>query len=148
MEVVGAAAGIAGLLTLVYQTVDGIIKLKSFFGEVSRGQKTVFEFVHDVECLNRTLEDVKSLLSRQDIIAKGNVSVATLEAYLMECSNDIEEWIKIAAKIDPASKKGAEAFFKRFRVAVNKQGIWDLGRKVTNHQQRIGTSLSLLGRCK
>lgn len=150
MEIVSATAGIAGLIGLAYQTIEGIIKLKTFFGEVSRGPKTILEFLHDIECLNRTLEDVKSVLfkiPKQARIPKNDVSVATLEAYLEECSTDIQEWIKIGEKIDPASKKGAEAFFKKFRVAINKRGISNIGRRVTNHQQRIGTGLSVLGRC-
>lgn len=151
MEVFGAATGIAGLISLAGQTIQGIIKLKTFFVDVSRSQKTIAEFLHDIECLNRTLEDVRSLLlkmQRQTIISNSDGSVTTLEAYLKDCSTDIKEWIKVAEKIDPASKTGAEAFFKRFRVAVNKRGISDLGRRVTNHQQRIGTSISVLGRCK
>ncbi|MCJ1429012.1 hypothetical protein MMC29_006925 [Sticta canariensis] len=149
MEIVSAAAGVAGLISLAGQTIQGIIKLKTFFVDVSRSQKTILEFLHEIECLNRTLEDVRSLLSkiqRQATISSSDGSVATLEAFLVDCSTDIKEWIIDAEKINPASRKGAEAFFKRFRVAVNKRGISDLGRRVANHQSRIGTSISVLGR--
>lgn len=150
MDIISVAAAVAGLISLTYQMIDGIIKLKTFFGEVSRSQKTVLEFLYDIECLNRTLEDVRGLLSniRNHTISRSDVFVATLEIYLMECSTDIKEWIKVAEKIDPASKNGAEAFFKRFRVAVDKRGISDLGGRVTTHQLKIGTSLSVLGRWK
>lgn len=151
MEVVGAAAGVAGLIGLAGQTIQGIIKLKTFFGDLSRSQTTILEFLYDIESLNHTLADVRSLLSKiqtQATISSSDGSVTTLEAYLVVCSTDIKEWIKIAEKIDPASRNRAEAIFKQFQVAVNKRGISDIGRRVTNHQQRIGTSISVLGRYK
>jgi hypothetical protein len=60
---------------------------------------------------------------------------------------EVTDWVQVTTDSDPSSENGVWAFFKKVKVAVNKSGFEEMGRKISGHRQRLGLSLSVLGRC-
>jgi hypothetical protein len=69
------------------------------------------------------------------------VKLDVLKYRIKKCVIDIEKWLVLAAKIDPASSEGIESFFMRLRVAMNKDGSSEFHEKVTTHQQKLSNQL-------
>jgi hypothetical protein len=64
MEAVGGAASIAGLLSLVGQSIDGIPKLRGFVKDVKFATKAVNAFLRDVDSFQQRLSQTQQLLSQ------------------------------------------------------------------------------------
>jgi hypothetical protein len=60
---------------------------------------------------------------------------------------EVTEWVQMTKDSDPSSEKGVRAFFKKVKVVVDNSGFEEMGRKISAHRQRLGLSLSVLGRC-
>jgi len=60
---------------------------------------------------------------------------------------EVTAWVQVTKDSDPSLEKGVRAFFKKVQVAVDNSGFEEMGRKISAHRQRLGLSLSVLGRC-
>lgn len=143
MEAVGAVASVAGILGLVGQSISGIIKLKDFANDVKIASKSVNAFLRTVDSFLGTLSQIHHLLSK--LPDDQDFDLDTLQWQLESCLSDIEEWKKLTDKLDPGTSKGAEAFFKKLRVAANKNGLSEFYNQVSRHQRGLNISLSVLG---
>ena len=150
MEVVAAVSSIAGIVGLVGQSIDGVIKLRNFFVDVSSASKTVELLLQDLSYLLRVLYDVEKLLcmfSASDDPGESDSSVATLQVQLKDCCNDTFKWLRTAGDLrpDPDSKMRMK-WSKRLWVGVNQKSVKSIRDEIGTHKQTIGVSLSILGR--
>ena len=116
---VETVASFVGILGFVGQAVNGLGKLTKFFHDVRKAPKHIKTLLKNIESLKGTLSEVEQLLTILDKKqanptprqALPNVSV--LQSHVKDCSNDINQWVSIAAKADPSSWNGVQAFFRR-----------------------------------
>jgi predicted glycosyltransferase involved in capsule biosynthesis len=64
MEALGAAASIAGILSLAGQSINGIVKLRVFIKDTKSASKTVDSFLSDVDAFEGSLTQIQELLLR------------------------------------------------------------------------------------
>jgi UDP-N-acetylglucosamine enolpyruvyl transferase len=149
MEGLAAASSVAGVLSLAGQTIDGVLKLQSFFKEVSSASRTMERFLYDINLLIKTIEDVRSLLSSisETLNTAGtDLKIVALEIQLQDCSKDIYQWLRIWSDHHPGFSTGTKASFKKFWIAANKTGMLGISQDIKGHRQSLVASLSVLGR--
>ncbi len=122
MEAVAAAASIAGIITLVFQSIDGLFKFKELFSDTSAASKTVSRLLNDINSLIQVLENVKDVLE-QFHMQKKDKNFASLDVKLMDCSKDVQFWLATARILRPSSEQGGRAWLKKFRLAANKDAV-------------------------
>lgn len=148
MEAVGAAASVAGLLSLAGQAITGIIKLRAFVKDIAAAPKIVNAFMKEVDSFEGSLAQVRQLLeqlqSKQHNAAK-HLDLDVLQNQLTSCAEDIEQWLVTARLVDPGTEKGAKAFIRKLRVAVDKDGFSEFHDQIARLQRWLGISLSVLG---
>jgi hypothetical protein len=149
MEALGAAASIAGLVSLAGQLLTLAAELRGFFNDVAKAPKNIEDFLKELNNLIRTLEGTKNLCERvekQNSAEQIELSVASLKIQLEDCSKDISSWIIIARKYYIGDRIGYMMKFKKFWVAANKNAVLDIRSQIQTHCQFISTSLEVLGR--
>lgn len=145
MEAVAAAASVAGLATLLFQSIDGLIKFKELFAEASAASKTINGLNADVNSLIQTLEDVRGVLDKMGA-QEDEFNFASLDLKLTDCSRDIAVWLSTAKLLRPTGEHGGKAWLKKFRFAVNKNAVESMRHEISRHRKIINLSLSVLGR--
>ena len=142
------ASSVAGILSLVGQSIDGIIKLRGFVKDVKNSQTTVNSFVRDVDSFEGSLWQIEKLivqLPQEQPVVKEQIDLETLQWQLQGCQSDIKRWLDVANHLEPGSSRNAEAFFKKLRIAVNKDGFSEFHSQIARHQLGLNISLSILG---
>ncbi len=96
METLGAAASVAGLLSLAGQAITGIIRLRAFVKDIQAAPRMVNAFLRDVDAFEGSLVQIRQLLSqlqnqRPDLAQE--LGLDTLQTQLTSCSDDIEQWL-------------------------------------------------------
>jgi hypothetical protein len=67
-------------------------------------------------------------LPKEQSIVTAKLDLQSLNWQLKTCRDDIKEWLDLAKSLDLASLGRIETFFKRLRVAVNKDGFSEFHR--------------------
>ena len=142
MEAVAAAASIAGILTLVLQSVDGLMKFKEALADATIASKHINGLLSDINALIQVLEDVRELVEKQ----KKNKNFAALDIKIADCSKDIQIWLSTARLLRPSSQSGGRALLRRIKLAINKDAIEAIKAEIGRHRQSISLSLEVLGR--
>ncbi|KAL9637259.1 MAG: hypothetical protein Q9164_002304 [Protoblastenia rupestris] len=145
MEAVAAAASIAGIVTLVFHSIDGLIKFKELFADVSAASRTITRLLKDIDSLIQTLENVRDVLEQFEA-QKKEKNFASLDLKVADCSRDVHVWIATARIIRPADEHGSKAWLKRFRLVVNSNAIETIREEIGRHRQALCLSLAVLGR--
>ena len=145
MEGVAAAASVAGILTLVGQSINGLVKLKGFYVRLKTASRTVEIFIQDINYLIRALNGIEDILARWPL-GKADVHITSLRVQMEECSKDVFNWLSTARDMRPASNKGGKAWFKRFCIAASKSEVTDIRLEISRHTHALNTSLALIGR--
>ena len=145
MEAVAAAASIAGIVTLVFHSIDGLIKFKDLFADVSSASRTITRLLKDIDSLIQTLENVRDVLEQFEA-QKKEKNFASLDLKVADCSRDVHVWIATARIIRPADEHGGKAWLKRFRLVVNSNAIETIREEIGRHRQALCLSLAVLGR--
>ncbi|KAG8525675.1 uncharacterized protein KY384_000435 [Bacidia gigantensis] len=145
MEVVAATASVAGILTVVGNGIESIIKLKEFYAALVAGSRTIEKFLKDINDLLQTLHGIRELLNKWPK-EKTDVNIAALSVQVEECSKDLFNWLDTAKAMRPASSKGGMAWFKKFWIATNKNKVNDIRTEIGRHKQTLNISLTLIGR--
>ncbi|MCJ1377882.1 hypothetical protein MMC17_000978 [Xylographa soralifera] len=149
MDVLSVASSIAGILSIVGQSIDGIVKLKQLFCDISSASKTIGTFLRDINSLLHVLNDVETLLSQLDArIYSGavDVSTASLQIELEDCLKDIFTWLRVADGLRPPSDLGARVWFQKVWVAINQNSVKGIREDIGRHKQALQVNLALIGR--
>ena len=145
MEAVAAAAGIAGIVTLVFQCIDGLNRFKELFSDASSASGIISRLLDDINSLISVLENVREILEKYDA-QKKEKNFASLDIKVSDCSKDIQIWLSTARLLRPSAEHGGKAWLMKFRLAVNKDAIQTIRDEIGRHRQIINLSLSVLGR--
>jgi hypothetical protein len=152
MEVIGGIASVAGavgILAIVGQSIDGILKLKKLFDGIHAAPKTVSNFMRELDSLQGILVAIKELIERipkEWLMGDEAISVDVLASQVEKCRDDIKVWENDAAKLNVKSSRALDAFFQKLRVVGDASAFSEFHRKVASHQQGIQLSLDILGR--
>jgi len=152
MEGVAVASSFAGILAFVGQSLNGILKLRAFFKDISSAPRRINDLLKEMDDLRDVMTQIQqfvNLLERTpEEKLKGTHAIHTivLKAHVQSCADDIEAWVSFTEKLDPRTEKGVRAFFRNVKVVADKTGFEEFGKKISGHEQRIGITLSVLGR--
>ncbi|MCJ1393723.1 hypothetical protein MMC18_006599 [Xylographa bjoerkii] len=149
MEVLSAASSIAGILSIAGQSIDGIVKLKQLFSDISAASKTIGTFLQHINSLLHVLNDVEALLSQLDTqVYSGtiNISTTSLQIELEDCLKDVFTWLRVAGSLRPPSDLGARVWFKKVWVAINQNSVKGIREDIGRHKQALQVNLALIGR--
>lgn len=145
MEAVAAAASIAGIVTVVGQSIDGLIKFSEFFSDVSSASKTISRLLNDINSLIQVLSNIGQVLERAEA-RRPDQNFASLDVKLEDCAKDVQIWLATARVLRPASNGGGKALLKKFRMAVNSTAIHTIREEIGRHKQTLTLSLAVFGR--
>ena len=146
MEAVAAAASIAGIITLVFQSIDGLVKFKELFDDAASASKTIGRLLDDINGLIQLLEDVQNVAEKFEAKKGEQQNFASLDLKLADCSKDVHVWLSTARILRPSAEHGGKAWWKKIRLAVNKDAIQTIRNEIGRHRQLISLSLSVFGR--
>ncbi|KAB5566983.1 hypothetical protein GE09DRAFT_1219230 [Coniochaeta sp. 2T2.1] len=151
MEAVGAAASIAGLLGLVGQSIDGLVKLRRFFIFAKDAPAKLKELIEDIAALRDTLDQTQKVLKglQDDYLYPTHLHRELLDELIASvtlCERDVTAWDKNARDSNTGTWKGVKAFFRKAKLAADKDWFDELREKIAGHQRRVSLSLSVLGR--
>ncbi|KAH8586236.1 hypothetical protein B0O99DRAFT_75148 [Bisporella sp. PMI_857] len=149
MEAVAAIASIAGIISLVGQTLGQIAKLRGFYQECSEASGSVRRFLKALNGLIQIHEDVRDLMRKLEntTAADANQSIlASLQIQINDCGKDVGLWLEKASACQPMAGSGTRATFRKFLVALEQRKIVDIYQEIANHRANITTKLSVVGR--
>lgn len=146
MEAVAAAASIAGIITLVFQSIDGLVKFKELFDDASSASKIIARLLDDINGLIQLLEDVQNVAEQFEAKKGEQQNFASLDLKLADCSKDVHIWLSTARILRPSAEQGGRAWWKKIRLAVNKDAIQTIRNEISRHRQLISLSLQVFGR--
>jgi len=95
MEVVGGVASIAGILSLVGESLNGSRKLRNLFVDVSSASTSVAVLLGDIDSLSQAIESIKDPIEESFSELK-NSTVVLLRVRLENYTNEICQWFKTA----------------------------------------------------
>ena len=147
MDVVSAAPSVAGILSIIGQNIDGIIKLINFFSNVTTASRTIVIFLRDIKSLLLALNDVEDLFSHISLSVlsrKCATNVASLQVELEDCYRDVCQWFKAASSLRPSASTNAKAWFKKLWISVRQDSVKDIRSEIGRHRQAILLNLALL----
>lgn len=145
MEVLAATASVAGILTLVGQTLQGIVTLRNFFQDCSSASKTIARFWRELNLLERTVREVELIAAKLENSYTTGLLVS-LAIQLEDCSRDVGYWLQAAQKSHPRNVSGSKATFKIVLFALKKENLKDYYLEIAKHKSNINISLSAIGR--
>lgn len=145
MEAVAAAASIAGILTVVGQSIDGLTKFGDFFSDISSASKTISRLLKDINSLIQVLEYISDVLERARA-QKQRQNFASLDIKIGDCAKDVQTWLATARLLRPGSDSGGKAWLRKFRLAVNNTAIQTIRDEIGRHNQTLCLSLAVFGR--
>lgn len=145
MEAIAAASSIAGLISLLGQSIDGVSKLRGFLLNVSSASRHVSLFLYDINCLLEALHAAKQVVIKLPEDFKDS-QITALQVQLDFCTTDIGRLLDSARSLRPASEVGARAWVKKFWNAINKDVLRNAREDLERHRQAIELSLIVLGR--
>ena len=145
MEAVAAAASIAGIITVVGQSIDGLIKFGDFFSDISSAHKAISRLLNDINELIRVLEDISQVLE-QARARRRHQNLALLDIKLADCAKDVQIWLATARLLRPGSDSGGRALLRKFKIAVNNTAIQTIRDEIAKHKQTLSLSLAVFGR--
>ena len=145
MEAVAAAASIAGIITLVGQSIDGLIKFSDFFSDVSSASKTISRLLNDINSLIQVLENIGEIVE-QARVRRSDQNFANLDVKLDDCAKDVQIWLATARLLHPGSESGGRAWLRKFRLAVNNTAIKNIREEIAKHRLSLCLSLAVFGR--
>lgn len=145
MEAIAAASSVAGILSLLGQSIDGISKLRGLLLNVSGASRHVSLFLYDINCLLEALHEAKQLVDKLPEDFKDS-QITALQIQLDLCTTDVHRLLETAGSLRPASEVGAKAWIKKFWNAVNRDVLRNAREELERHRQAIELSLTVLGR--
>lgn len=95
----------------------------------------------DVKAVAQHLENQ----SRANLADTVRINIANLKDFAKQCSNDITDWVRVTAGLDPKSKSGFKAFFRKVKLALSgPDTLRNFEADVAKHRQSISNALATL----
>lgn len=145
MEILAATSSVAGLISLLNQTILTASKLREIFSNVSHASTIINRFLHDVDSLLQALHGAKGIVDKLPQDVEGS-HVTSLTVQLECCTRDVFRLLEVAGSLGPVSGEGAKPWCKRFRLAMDNGRVVDAWEELGRHRQAIDLNLAVLGR--
>jgi hypothetical protein len=148
MEAVAAVSSVAGIASLVGQSLTGLKNLSEFVHDCRNASRTVTRFLDELSTLRQTIEEVDALLlqikesfedSRRNILA-------SLSTQLEDCANNLQRWLAAAQNSKLSHRPKYKRLLQSILVSIRSQDIKDVFKQISSHRQGISLSLSATGR--
>jgi hypothetical protein len=152
MEVVGGIASVVGIIGFTGQAVSGLLKLRTIINDAAAAQGTINNVLENIDLLTSTLKEVEHIIRVIEtdpglqLDGSAILQLGALKYQIIACAKDVNKWVLAAKKLDPQSRRGIKAFLRKIKVATGKEDLQSLAQAISNHQQRVGIAISLLGR--
>lgn len=146
LEALGAAASVAGILSLAGESIKAVFTLYRFYEDVDQASDTVRRFMRDINSLIQVLENVQHLLRKIDEKDTTKYILASLQIELDDCNKDVYAWLALAREMNPGTSTGTKKTLKKFMAAIRKSSLSDIGDQMVAHRSNINTALNVLGR--
>jgi len=149
-EIVGVIAAFTGVISFVGQSIDGIVKLRQFFRDAHSSPKRIRLLLHDFSDLLASLEKVRGLLKKLQIVASNDptvleeIEMGAVDQEIRKCKKDIETWVQVAEHHDLKSSTGIHGFFNRLRIAASQDEIAEFRDRITIHISKMSVNISIL----
>lgn len=146
MEVLGAVASIAGIVTFACKALSAIDHLKAFCAEFS--DQAAKELLHDLEVTADVLLHAKALAEEARLHSqlKLRYRAGALNVLVDDCAQDLEEWLRIAARMRKVKPGHTQPVFNRVVTAFSKSSRTKARDKLRWHREKIDTTLFIFGR--
>lgn len=145
MEVVAAAASIAGIITLAAQAIDGLQKLHAFFLDISSASKAVGRLLSDINSLISVLHNIDNVLGQAET-QRRNQNFAQLDIKVEDCTKDVRSWLEIAKTLRSGDERGGRSWVRRARLAGKGEVVSRIRDEIGRHRQALCLSLAVFGR--
>ncbi|KAE9380702.1 hypothetical protein N431DRAFT_324530 [Stipitochalara longipes BDJ] len=148
MEAVAAVSSVAGIASLVGQSLNGLKNLSNFVHDCRNASRTVTRFLEELTTLKQTIEEVDALLlqikepfedSRRNILN-------SLSTQLEQCANNLQRWLVAAQNNKMSHRPSYKRLFQSILISIRSQDIKDVFRQISSHREGISLSLSATGR--
>lgn len=128
MEAVAAIASIAGIISLVAQTLESIIKLRGFYNDCSEASSSVSRFLKVLNGLMKIHEDVRDLVKKFEASSAvdANNILASLQIQIDDCGEDVGIWLERATACHPLFGSGTRSSFRKFIAALKDNKTVDI----------------------
>jgi hypothetical protein len=148
MEVVAAVSSVAGIASLIAQSLHGLNHLYNLFKDCRDASKTAERFLNKVIKLKGTLEEVNQLVDRIRNVCSGPASstLASLIIHLEDCGKDVARWLIAAQQNSISGHSTAKNAFKKFLLGIKIKSIKDVFHEISRHRDSLALSLSATGR--
>jgi hypothetical protein len=148
MAVVAAVSSVAGIASLVGQSLNGLTKLYDFFQGCQNISKTISRFLSELTSLEKVIREVEDLVSKiGNSLQKPEESILiSLTFHLEDCAKDLASWFNFVHEQHLSRKSSAITIFKKILVAIKSKDIKDIFTQISSHRQGISMSLSATGR--
>ena len=145
MEVVAAISSVAGILSLLGETLDKTRKLRDFFLDVSSASITVSNFLSTINWLLHVIDSIKRLVEKLPRNFCG-FEVVDLEIQLEDYTEDVLRWLKSAKALRLTLTSGLKMWLERTRIGINIKTVEGMRKEADRHIQAFNLQLSLIGR--
>jgi hypothetical protein len=152
MEVVGGVASVVGIIGFTGQAISGLLKLRVLINDAVAAKDTIKIVLESINLLTTTLKEVDRVVRvietdpKLQLDGPTTLQTGALKYQVMSCVKDVNKWVIAARKLDPQSRKGIKSFLRKIKVAAGKEDLQSLAQVIPSHQQRVGITISLLGR--
>lgn len=149
MEVVGAAASVAGIVAFAGQALGGLITIKTLVEAIKDAPKGFITILSDIEALEGTLRAMSSLIEKTSAISVVNLELSSMigivHSHLKTCCAEVSSWnAEIAEKqVHPQPWR---SFVKRVAHVGHKDSLEKLAKRISGQQSTLSLDLSTLGR--
>ena len=145
--VVAAVSSVAGIASLVGQSLNGLNKLYEFVSDCRNASRTVTRFRDELTTLRQTIEEVEALVLqiKDPFEDSRHCTFNSLTFYLENCANNLHKRFEAAQKSDAPDGSNYKEFFSSV-VAIRSKDIKDIFKQIFSHRQAISLSSSATGR--
>ncbi|CZR53453.1 uncharacterized protein PAC_03331 [Phialocephala subalpina] len=128
LEALGAAASIAGILSLAGQSMKAAVALHGIYKDVATASESVRRFLQELKALIRVLDEVQNVIRELELMSTPYM-LASLQIQLKYCNKGIYDWLQVAERINPESSTWTKETWKKFKTAIGRHASWMSGSK-------------------
>ena len=145
MSVVGEVASIAGIISIAGQTLQASSALYTFIQTYKGVGPKLLEIAEEVTRLQKTLAAIRTIASRAAASLEIAEYCSRLHDKLAACETNIQRWRdRLALGLESSSK--AEGFFKKVKIATNRNFFGDLRSQIVQCREELILELSIFQR--
>ncbi|KIX00294.1 uncharacterized protein Z518_10433 [Rhinocladiella mackenziei CBS 650.93] len=141
----GETASIAGIVSLVLQSIEAITAINDFCRAYKAAHGDVLRASQDLELLQQVLIQTKNAASSDMIHSKcPSNQVTCLRNCVSRCQQDLGSWISLIRQLETSNIHGIHRVWKKIKIAADGKKFNSITIAALMHTQRINTCLQLI----